>query len=126
MTDRETFYLDDVPILVYEARRPDVDRSDDFDGVPAQPSDVTMKIYSVTDGELIEVDGDIEVPLGPEGSLLYMSAMDEDNDKGAYIYVRLPDEISSVTGSYTLYITTFYADGMRITHPQRVQIAEYR
>ena len=126
MTDRETFYIDDTPILVYEARRPDIDRSDDFDGVPAQPSDVEVKIYSGTDGELLVVDGSTTIPLGPEGSLLFMSAMDEDEDKGAYIYVRIPEEMSSVTGNYTMYITTEYADGMRITHSQRVQIAEYR
>jgi hypothetical protein len=126
MTDRETFFIDDRPILVYEARRPDIERPDDPDGVPAQPSDVWVKIFNGTSGELLEVDGSDTIPLGAEGSLLYMSAMDEDADQGALIYVAIPPEMSAVTGNYTLYITTTYGDGLRITHNQRVEIAEYR
>lgn len=126
MTDRETFYLGDTPIILYEARRPDIHRSDDYDGLPAQPTDVELKIYSGTDGTLLEINGSDTIPLGVEGSLLYMSAMDEAEDRGAYIYVKIPEEMSSNAGNYTLYITTEYDDGERVTHAQRVQIAEYR
>jgi hypothetical protein len=126
MTDRETFFPNDTPILVYEARRPDIHRSDDFDGIPAQPDDVWMQIFSGTDGTLLEIDGSTTIPLGPEGTYLYMSAMDETEDRGAYIYVRVPEDMSANPGNYTLYITSEYADGMRITHSQRIQISEYR
>ena len=124
--DRETFFPNDIPILIFEARRPPIDRFDDPDGVPAQPLDVETRIFNTTSGEMVEVDGEETIHLGPEGSLLYMSAMDEDSDRGALIYVTIPVEVTSVAGNYTLFITTTYGDGLRITQDQRVRVSEYR
>src|SRR5690606_32961294 len=116
----------DRPILVYEARRPSVDRFDDPDGVPAQPSNVELRIFNGTTGEMVEVDGETVINNGSVGSYLFMSNMDPDQDRGALIYVSIPGEVADVPGNYTLYITTVYGDGLRITHDQKLQISEYR
>lgn len=126
MSDRETFFPNDIPILVFEARRPDVERFDDPDGVPAQPVNVETRFYNGTSGEMVGVDGSETIPLGAEGSLLYMTAMNEDEDRGALIYVTIPQEVTSVAGNYTLFITTEYGDGLRITQDQRIRVSEYR
>jgi hypothetical protein len=126
MTERETFFINDRPIMVYECRRPSTTAFNDPDGLPAQPTDAEIRIYNTTNGDFVEVDGSDVIGLGPEGSALYMTEMDETEDRGALLYVKLPDEMASVSGNYTVYITTVYADGLRITHDQRVQIAEYR
>ena len=126
MSERETFFIDDRPILVYESRRPSTTNFSDPDGVAAQPTDVEVRIFNGTSGEMVLVDGFDTIPLGIEGSLLYMVPMDEANDQGALIYVTLPPEMTGETGNYTIYITTEYEDGLRITHDQRVQISEYR
>ena len=126
MTDKETFFPNDRPILIFEARRPDPTRFDDPDGIPAQPTDVTYTVYSSTDGALVLIDGSDTVELGDEGSLLYMTARDEDLDRGALIYVTIPEEVTTVVGGYTLYIQSTYGDGLRITHNQPIKIAEYR
>lgn len=126
MTDRETFFPGDRPTLVYECRRPNIYVFSDPDGIPAQPTDVWIKIFNGTAGTMVEVDGSETIPLGPEGTFLYMSAMNEAEDRGALLYVSLPPEMADVTGNYTLYITTEYEDQTRITHDQRIQISEYR
>ena len=126
MSDRETFFPNDRPILVYEARRPSVDRFDDPDGVPAQPSNVELRIFNGTTGEMVEVDGETVINNGSVGSYLFKSNMDPDQDRGALIYVSIPGEVADVPGNYTLYITTVYGDGLRITHDQKLQISEYR
>jgi hypothetical protein len=126
MSDRETFFPNDRPILVFEARRPSIERFDDPDGVAAQPDDVEMKIFDGTSGEMVEVDGSTIIPLGIAGSNLFMTSMDIETDRGALIYVAIPGEVADVPGNYTLYITTTYGDGLRITHDQKVQISEYK
>jgi hypothetical protein len=126
MTDKETFFPNDRPILIFEARRPDPHRFDDPDGIPAQPVNVTYKVFSSTDGSLVSINGSTTVELGEEGSLLYMTAMDEDEDRGALIYVTVPEEVTSLVGGYTLYIQSTYGDGLKITHNQPLKIAEYR
>lgn len=126
MSDRETFYITDRPILVYEARRPSIEHFDDPDGVAAQPEQVEVRFFNGTDGELVEIDGSDVVLLGPPGSLVYMVEMDPDHDRGALLYIGIPGEVSDVAGNYTVYITTTYGDGLRITHDQKVQIVEYR
>lgn len=126
MSDRETFFQNDIPIIVYEARRPNPAVFSDPDGVPAQPTDVEARFYSGTDGAFVLVDGSDVVHLGAEGSNLYMVPMDEEEDRGALIYVKVPLDVTENNGNYTLYLTTIYADGLRITHDERVQISEYR
>ena len=126
MSDRETFFPNDRPILVYEARRPAIDRFDDPDGVPAQPTDVELKIFNGTSGEMVVVEGSTTIPLGTTGSTVFMQSMDVENDRGALIYIAVPAEVADVPGNYTLYITTEYGDGLRVTHDQKLQISEYR
>lgn len=126
MSDRETFFPNDRPILVYEARRPSIDRFDDPDGVPAQPTDLELRIFNGTSGTMVLVEGSEVVPLGVSGDTLFMTPMDAENDRGALIYIAIPGEVADVPGNYTLYITTEYADGLRLTHDQKLQISEYR
>lgn len=126
MSDRETFFPNDRPILVYEARRPSLDRFDDPDGVPAQPVDVELRIFNGTSGLMVEIDGETVIHSGAAGSPLFMTNMDTANDRGALIYVGIPGEVADVPGNYTLYITTIYGDELRITHDQKLQISEYR
>ncbi len=129
MSEKETFFPNDRPILVFEARRPNVDRFDDPDGIPAQPSDVYIRVFNGTSGEMVVIGGSEEVRLGLQGSLLYMENMVEVEDRGALIYVTIPEEVTSVTGNYTLYVTTEYMDGsslLRITIDQKIQVSEYR
>ena len=132
MSDRETFFPNDIPILIFEARRPDPLRFQDPDGVPAEPIDVEVRFFNGTNGEMVLVDGAEVMTLGTSASLLYMVGMDEIEDRGALIYVTIPQEVTSVTGNYTMYITTIYGpdspggENPRITQDQRVQISEYR
>lgn len=126
MSDRETFFPNDRPILVYEARRPSIERFDDPDGIPAQPTDVQLRIFDGTSGTMVSVGGTTVITLGVAGTTLFMTSMDEVNDRGALIYVGIPGEVADVPGNYTLYITTTYGDGLRITHDQKVQISEYK
>lgn len=126
MSDRETFFPNDRPILVYEARRPSIDRFDDPDGIPAQPTDVELRIFDGTSGLMVVVNNDTVIKLGAVGTTLFMTDMNVDEDRGALIYVGIPGEVADVPGNYTLYITTTYGDGLRITHDQKVQISEYK
>jgi hypothetical protein len=126
MTDKETFFLNDTPILVFEARRPDVTRFDDPDGKPAQPTDVEVRFFNGTAGEMVEIDNELYVPLGDSDSLLYMTAMDADEDLGALIYVTVPTEVTQEEGKYTLYVKTFYGDGLSISENFTINVLEYR
>lgn len=126
MSEREVFYLNDLPILVFEARRPSATAFHDPDGLPAEPVNAELRFFNATNGAFVEVDGSDMIPLGPEGSSLYIVAMDETQDRGALIYVKVPIEVTSVSGNYTAYVTTEYADGLRITHDQRLQVLEHR
>lgn len=122
---RLTFYPNDTPLLIFESRRPSMQQWADADGVPAEPDDVEVRYYSITNQEIVEIDGNEVVPLGGAGSLLSMSAMNESEDRGAYIYVRIPSEVSSVTGRYSMYITTEFDNDERITQRRDFTIDEY-
>lgn len=126
MADRESFFIDDLPILVFECRRPNPDRMEDPDGVPAEPINAFAKYYSTTDGTLIEVNGSDTIPLGSIGDALWMEEMDDLLDRGAFLHVHIPDEVTELEGNYTLYLTTVYDDGLKITHDQKITISGYR
>ncbi len=122
--EKEVFFPDDRPILVYEARRPSVTRFDDPDGVPAEPINVEVRIYDVTSGSMVDIDG-LTVTMFGQG-YIDMVPMDEPNGRGALIYLTIPPAVSQNPGDYTLYILTEYLDGLRITADQKLQISEYR
>lgn len=126
MADRESFFIGDLPILVFECRRPNPDRMEDPDGIPSEPINAFAKYYSTTDGDIVEVDGNDTIPLGVEGDALWMLEMDELEDRGALMYVHIPEEVTELEGNYTLYLTTIYDDGLKITHDQKINISGYR
>lgn len=122
--DRETFFPNDQPHLVYEVRRPSLSRFDDPDGVPAEPTDVVVRIFNATTGEMVLIDGFADFDL--LSAYIDMTPMNEATDTGAMIEIIVPPEVASEPGNYTLYISTEFVDGLRITTDQRVQISEYR
>lgn len=126
MSDRETFFPNDIPILIFETRRPDPLRFEDPDGVPAEPTDVEVRFFNGTNGALTMINGSEVVYLDPLEPLLRLEPMNAEEDRGALLYVTIPQEVTGTSGNYTLYITTIYGDGLRITQDQRLQIMEYR
>lgn len=123
--DRETFFPGDRPHLVYESRRPSLSRFDDPDGIPAEPTDVVVRVYNGTDGQLVEFDGGV-TDLDLLSGYIEMIPMNEDEDIGAILTIIVPPEVADSPGNYTMYISTEFPDGLRVTSDQRIQISEYR
>lgn len=123
--DRETFFPGDRPHLVYEARRPSMSRFDDPDGVPAEPTDVIVKVFNATDGTMVQFEGGV-TELDILSGYIDITPMNEAEDTGAIITIRIPPEVVDTPGNYTVYISAEFADLLRITTDQRLQISEYR
>lgn len=125
MTDRETFYLQDNPTLIFESRQPDPYRFDDPDGIPANPIEVEYKMYNRTDAELFTTT-DGQSVFTEDSGFVEVEPANLAEDRGAIIRLRFHPEATIVAGGYTLYITSIFADGVRITDNYRIDIAEYR
>jgi hypothetical protein len=128
MTDRQTFFLGDSPILYFECRLPNANRYDDPDGIPAQPTTAQYRVFNGTDGEFVTDDG---TPSGDVWFDAVITPMDEAADRGAVLAVHLPDVVTATSGQYTVYVTHEYETegsepNLRITDDFRIVVSEFR
>jgi len=125
MANKETFYIGDNPILLFECRQPDPYRFDDSDGVPANPISAEYRMYNRMNAELYKSPTNQSVFSVADG-LITLEAADENSDRGAILTIKLPPGLTDISGGYTLYLTTIYADGVRVTDNYRIDIVEYK
>lgn len=125
MTDKETFYLMDNPTLIFESRQPDPYRFEDPDGVPANPVSIEYRLYNRTDAEIF-VTTDGKTVFSNDDGLVEIEPANLEMDRGAIIRLRFHPEVTAEAGAYTLYITSIFIDGTRITDNYRIDIVEYR
>lgn len=125
MATKETFYIGDNPTLIFESRKPDPYRFEDPDGLPANPIAAEYRLYNRTDAELFATTTDQTV-FTMDGGYITLEPANEEEDRGAIIKLKFHEEIINNPGAFTLYVTSIFEDGTRITDNYRIDIVEYR
>lgn len=136
MATKEVFFIGDNPTLIFESRKPDPYRFEDSDGVPANPIKAEYRLYNKTSAELFEIGRTVDpttgetitgkTTFGVDDNYITIEPENPDEDRGAIIYVRFPTELTTEPGAYTLYLSSIFEDGQKITDNYRIDILEYK
>lgn len=124
MAEKEIFIVHDNPTMVFESRIPDPYRFQDPDGTPGNPSKAEMRIFDATGGVMLK-EGDVEV-FDDTTEYITIEPANEAQDRGALIYVKYPPTMMDTPGRYTIYLSTIFDDGLKVTDNYRVDVAEYK
>lgn len=126
MSTKDTFFINDRPQMVFEARVPNPYRFDDPDGLPGNPVGVEVRFFDSMNAEMVLIGLEEASFVDETSTYVNFVPMSEEERRGALIYIIIPPEVTSVAGRYTAYITTIYEDGIRITEDHKIDISEYR